>query len=174
MAAAGIASKGFGLFSDEMFTSTDLNRRSGEVLNRARKHPVTIARNNEQFALIRRDQAANLIKALGQIREIVDICQGAVSVKVGIDPSPAVAWMSSLGEEDRIAMLREILTQYSRASEAEDWDSLGDLIHEWKESAAVMQSGAIEQSLSEPSDEQPLTVPVVEDEPETCASSRLI
>ncbi len=151
------------MFSDEVFTSTDLNRRSAEVLNRARKHPVTIARNNEQFALLRREQAANLIKALGQIKEIVDVLQGALSISVGAAPPPPVAWVSAFEESDRLSMLREILAAYSRASADEDWESVGDLIHQWRESAAVVQSGVIEQALREQPEEQPLTVPTAGD-----------
>ena len=45
------AGPSFGLFSDEVFTAGDLNRRSSEVLNRASQNPVTIGRNGERFAL---------------------------------------------------------------------------------------------------------------------------
>lgn len=156
---------GFGLFGDEVFTSTDLNRRSAEVLNRARKHPVTIARNNEQFALLRRDQAANLIKAVGQMREVIDLFQATVSASAGVEPPPHVAWVKELDEDDRTSMLKEVLAECSRVSANGDWEALGDLIHAWRESAAVVRSGVLDRVLAEPADEQPATVPNNEQEP---------
>ena len=169
MASPGLAFRNLGLFSDEVFTSTDLNRRSGEVLNHARKNPVTIARNNERFALIRREQAAGLIQALAHLREIVELCQGAVSAGVGIDPPPAMAWVTALNVEDRQTMLQEVLSESARASADDDWSAVGDLIHEWRESALVIESGVLRRAASEASDEQPLTDPAAEGDLEACA-----
>ena len=153
-----------GLFSDEVFTSTDLNRRSGEVLNHARKRPVTIARNNEQFAPIRREEAAGLIKAVAQLYELLDVFQAALTQVSGLEPPPSVAWVTSLSEEDQRAMIQECL----RAVVDEDWDGIGDLIHEWRESALVTESGVISQVMAEGEDEQPIEEPAAAVDLDAC------
>jgi hypothetical protein len=159
MDAKNVAMPPPGLFSDEVYTSTDLNRRSAAVLDRAREHPVTIARNDERFALIRRDQAANMIKAIGEFRAVVDVMQGALFVKTGQEPPASVAWIKFLDEEDRLSMLRDVLGECQRASENQDWNSVADVIHEWRESADVMHSGILERTFREERDEQELSNP---------------
>jgi prevent-host-death family protein len=155
------AVRNFGLFSDEVFTSTDLNRRSGEVLNRARRTPVTIARNNERFALLRRDQAASLVKGLTQLVEVVQLAQSAVALRKNRPDqvAPSVAWMRAFDEEDRQSMLDEIFTSCVQASAADDWDAVTALIHQWRESASVAESGLLRQAMDAESDEQPLPHP---------------
>ena len=67
-------------------------------------------------------------------------------------------------------MLQELISESMRASGDQDWDSMGDLIHQWKESASLMQSGVLHHAMSEQPDEQPLTVPALEGEAEACDS----
>lgn len=161
MAAASLASRGFGLFSDEVFSSTDLNRRSAEVLNHARRNPVTIARNNERFALLRREQAASLVRGITQMIEVVQLAQGAVALRKRCpgEVPPSVAWMSAFDEEDRQAMLGEVFTACVQASTDDAWEAVEEILHQWRESAAVIESGVLRQAMESEADEQPLTHP---------------
>jgi len=152
------AQRKFSVYSDEVFSSTDLNRRAGEVLSHARKNPVTISRNNEQFALMRREDAAELISTLANLKDVLELFQAAVSTKADIPP--AYAWVMALTESDRKIMTQEVLGACARATNQEDWEAVSDLIYEWKESALVAESGIIEDVLSEPAEEVPLTVPL--------------
>ena len=77
-----------GLFDDEVYSSTDLNRRSAEVLDHARKRPVTISLNGEQFALLNREQASRLVRANFQFGPIIELVEGALSVVEKKDPPP--------------------------------------------------------------------------------------
>ena len=43
------------IYSDCIVTSSELNRRSGQILDTALTTPVTITRNNDSFALVKRD-----------------------------------------------------------------------------------------------------------------------
>src|SRR5208282_4454811 len=94
MADVGLVGR-FGLFEDEVYSSTDLNRRSAEVLDHARKGPVTISRNGEQFALFRREQAAELVRAALQFGPILDLLAGTLCVVEGKDPSVEFAWLKA-------------------------------------------------------------------------------
>jgi hypothetical protein len=161
MPTIGQSFQGFGLFSDEVFSSTDLNRRSAEVLNRARKNPVTIARNNERFALIRREQAASLVRGLAQMMEVMQLAQGVVALQKD-DPDavpPGVAWIGAFDEEDRLSMLTEVFTACAQASTDGDWGGVEALIHEWYESAAVIETGVLREAMESDPNEQPLTDP---------------
>jgi hypothetical protein len=164
MSTQTLARRKFAIYSDEVFTSTDLNRRSGEVLNHARKNPVTISRNNEQFALMRREDAACLVSTLDKLKEVLDLFQAVISVAVGMPMAPTYSWVKALSNSDRLTMAKEVLTECSKASTSEDWDALADMIYEWKETALVAESGIIQEVLGQPSEEVPLTVPVLEEE----------
>ena len=158
----------FSLFGDEVFSSTDLNRRSAEVLNRASKNPVTISRNNEWFALLRRDQAATLVKGLAQTVMVVQLAQGSIAIQQRQPQMvpPAVSWMKAFDDEERLTMLSEVFTACLQASEEDDWDSVSETIHQWRESAAVAESGILRDARAAEPDEQPLPDPntVMEDE----------
>ena len=117
--------------------------------NRARNGPVTIARNNEHFALIRRDQAEGLIQAVAQFKEVVELFEGATPVRAGLKPPASMTWVAGLNKEDQVAMIGEVLTECARASAENDWNAVGDLLHQWKESAAAMDSGVLRSALAE-------------------------
>ena len=48
------------IYSDCIVTSSELNRRSGQILDTALTTPVTITRNNDSFALVKRDLMTDL------------------------------------------------------------------------------------------------------------------
>jgi hypothetical protein len=134
----------FDLFTDEVFTSTDLNRREGEVLNQARKAPVTISRNGEQFALLKREQAADLIKAVSQFGATLELIEGVLSVVEQKTPSSSLLWLKAFDVPDLRKMIREVLAASASALRGTgDWDSVNAIIHEWHESAVVAESGII-------------------------------
>src|SRR5260370_42316141 len=87
-----------GVFGDKLYTSTDLNRRSGEVLNHAREHPVTISRNNEQFALLRREQAAQLVRTVKNISSAMAVLSAAQTALSG--GPPELEWLKVFEKND--------------------------------------------------------------------------
>jgi hypothetical protein len=149
----------FGVFGDEVYTSTDLNRRSGEVLNHAREHPVTISRNNEQFALLRREQAAKLVRTVNHISGAMGVLSAAhAAISGGI---PALEWLQVFEKDDLQKLCSEVVSVAHRASLGQtDWSLVDAVIHEWRESALVAQSGVLDAAMySEASDETPLPHP---------------
>lgn len=150
----------FGLFGDEVYSSTDLNRRSAEVLDHARKRPVTISRNGEQFALLNREQASRLVRTSCQFGPILELIEGAISVVEGKDPPTSVAWLKAFGQGDLRKMVREILAaSVSALRETGDWDVVDSVIHEWHESALVVMSGVLDEAMKSPADESLLPDP---------------
>ncbi len=150
---ASVALNSFGVFGDEVYSSTDLNRRSGEVLNHAREHPVTISRNNELFALLRRDHAAKLVRSVNTMHQ--------------------VPWLKIYEKDDLQKLCSEVLNTARTASDGLcDWKEVEAIIHEWKESALVASSGVLDAAMyAEPPDETPLPEPeqlskTAEDAPE--------
>jgi hypothetical protein len=151
----------FGVFGDEVFSSTDLNRRSGEVLNHAREHPITISRNNEQFALLRREMAAKLVRTVNSISSALEVLSQARVAIAGGSVSPAFAWLTIFEKGDLERLSAEVLEASREAANgSSDWVAVGALIHEWRESAAVAQSGVLEHAMyGETSQECPLSSP---------------
>jgi hypothetical protein len=51
------------IYSDELVSATELNRQTGHVLDMAFQRPITITRNDQAFALLRREDAARIANA---------------------------------------------------------------------------------------------------------------
>jgi hypothetical protein len=152
---------GMGVFSDEVFTSSDLNRRISEVLNHASNRPVTISRNNEQFALLRRDQAADLVRAVSNFSSLVEVVQAAVAIKRNEAIPQGASWMAALPEGDRISMLQELFDASQAALAGDgDWETVSITLHEWRETASLLSSKVLDEAMSAAPDEQPLTDPL--------------
>ncbi len=150
-----------GIFSDEVFTATELNRRGGTILDRARYRPVTISRNNEQFALLRREQAAKLFGTVNRIVRAVSVMSEAQAAIAGGQISENFSWLKSYDQEDLQSLVSEVL-QASRTAVSNDcdWDEVEAVIHEWRESAIVAQSGVLDAAMyTEPQEETPLEYP---------------
>src|SRR5271165_3126635 len=109
MASATLQMNSFEMFGDEVYTSTDLNRRSGEVLNHARERPVTISRNNEQFALLKRDQAARLVRIADRTARVLNLLSELHFAIGGQSPSPSFRWLSMFEKDNLEKMCDEIL-----------------------------------------------------------------
>lgn len=120
------------VFQDEVIRATDLNRSSGEVLNKAAKAPLTIIRNDEVYALMRRDVAGRWRKEAGYALQIVEIISRAVARTE--NRGSEFQWIDPFDDEDRLRMTREITEAYLKAVRDGTWDNLETIIHEWSES----------------------------------------
>lgn len=149
------------LFSDEVFTSTELNRHVGTILDHARRRPVTISRNNELFALLRREQAAKLVGTVNRIIRAVSVLSEARTAIAGGQISEPFRWLEAYENDDLEKLVTEVLSaMLSAASSESDWDDVEVLIHEWRESAVAVRSGVLDSAkYNEPSEEVPLEHP---------------
>ncbi len=154
------------LFGDEFYSATEFVRHSADVFDHAKKQPVTISRNNEMFALLKREDAASLVKAVSGLRAAIQIVLAALNASNGIDVSSEFNWLKAFDREDLITFVKEVLSATqtvvvaNRASAAtDDWTPVEDLIHEWHESALVNISGVLEEAKSSPADEAEIPNP---------------
>jgi len=150
-----------GVFADTVFTSTDLNRRGGEVLNQALKHPVTISRNAEQFALMPREQAARLYRSLEGLRAVTALLEEVQAAIGGHAPKPHFEWLSAFDKDDLQRLSTEVLHESRQILDGtEDWGQMDGLLHAWRESAMIAESGTLDDALfRQAQDEEPLPSP---------------
>lgn len=144
------------IYSDELITATELNRQPGRVLDKALEHPVTITRNDQSFALLRRENVASFVKAAQHSREIVELLTTAFRLllkqKIGTDhPS---GWLGVFDEDELNEFIDEVMSVYRSINLYEKaWDELEAIIHEWHESALAIANPDIEAAFSQKSDE---------------------
>ncbi|MEH1859509.1 MAG: hypothetical protein V7L21_16255 [Nostoc sp.] len=61
------------IYSDELITATELNRQPGRVLDKALERPITITRNDQSFALLRREEVTFLVQAATQSKAVFEV-----------------------------------------------------------------------------------------------------
>jgi hypothetical protein len=142
------------LYADKIFSATDLNQRSGVVLDTAYENPVTIIRNEQHFALLRRETANCLSIKVEKTKTIVDAFSAAFRVltKENIANSDSYAWLNIFDEDeikDFIRELREVFSSVHHSDNSEDWDLIDAIIHEWEETSFAVRDPDIDYALAE-------------------------
>lgn len=135
------------LYSDIIFTSKDLNRKSGSVLDEAMKQPVTITRNSDTFALLKRERMGEITKASYYKTVVISIMNSVFRLSLGnaLEEHDPYQWISEFDNEDREEMVAEILQTLKYAEETNDWDELKSVIFEWRESAIANQGNELDE-----------------------------
>lgn len=144
------------IYSDELITATELNRQPGRILDKALEHPVTITRNDQSFALLRRENAALLVKAAQHSREIVELLNTAfhLLLKRKIGDNYPYAWLGVFDADELNEFIDEIMTAYRSIDQHETaWHELDAVIHEWHESALAISNIELEAAFSQRSNE---------------------
>lgn len=156
------------IFGDEIFTATDLNRRPGQVLDEARRRPVTITRNDETFALLLRKDAARMVEAAINAQLMVEISKAAYEYLQTGQPiriEHPFEWLNALDKDELKDFLTEAHRDFRRALNEEiSWADFEAVIHEWHESGIAVRSEALAEAFSAPTDEVALTPPAITDE----------
>lgn len=161
MATTATAMEMAGLYTDQLVSSTDLNRHIVEVLNKARKGPVTIStKNNEQFALLKREVVADLIKSFARLGEATRFVRAALDVSQGRVAPPTFEWLSAFHKDELGQLCQEVLhaTENAMAGNTE-WEEVAAVCHEWHESGLVIQNGILERAVSSEANESVLPDP---------------
>ena len=145
------------LFQDEVVRATDLNRSSGEILNKATHHPVTILRNDEAFALMRRDVAAHWRKEASYAVHLTELLWIALSHPDTL--APEHQWMAAFDAEQTLEMSSELMHAYRKAVRNGSWEEFDALIHEWSESGWAALSSELREAFTAEPEEIPLEAP---------------
>jgi hypothetical protein len=149
------------IFADDVYSSTDLQRRAGDVFDQARSHPVTISRNNEQFALFSRELAAELFKAARITKSAFEALTAVLRALKGEQVIGAMAWLTLYEKDDLERFCAELTEGIEVAGCSSDWEGVQAIIYEWRESAMVAKSGVIDAAMfTDESSEEPLPHPL--------------
>jgi DNA primase len=152
------------VFDDVIVSATTLNRRSGKVLDQAWEKCVTIMRNEQSFALLRREQAAGMIAQLHRAQQIVDLFHAIERMRSGaaLDPADEFEWLTAFALDDLKEMADEVYAAYTRAQRGEIPPEEADaVIHEWQESAWAARSPNLRMAYEAAADEVLLTEPIL-------------
>ena len=135
------------LYSDIIFTSKDLNRKSGSVLDEATRQPVTITRNSDSFALLKRERMGEITKASYYKTVVINLMNSVVRLSLGnpLEEHDPYQWINEFDSEDRLEMITEVLKTLKYAEETNDWDELKSVIFEWRESAIALSSDELDE-----------------------------
>ncbi|HEY9854041.1 MAG TPA: hypothetical protein V6D28_31530 [Leptolyngbyaceae cyanobacterium] len=153
------------IYGDELITATELNRQPGRVLDTAWERPVTITRNEQHFALLRRDRMTYMVKAATMSQVVFEAIDVAYRLRLGeqIDSAHSFGWLREFDSDELTEFITEVESAYRLVGEeSEGWDKLDALIHEWHESAIAISSEALAAAFDDEVDEALLTKPISE------------
>ncbi|OUL36224.1 hypothetical protein BV372_08440 [Nostoc sp. T09] len=152
-------------YLDELISATELNRQPGHILDKAAKHPVTITRNGQFFALLPREEVTCLVKTATQSKTVFESLTVAFSLLLGkeIGFEHPYGWLSVFDSDE----LQEFIKELSKAFRLVDssttaWEMIDAIIHEWHESAIAISSPELAAAFNDETDEILLTQPSVE------------
>ena len=152
------------VFDDVIVSATALNRRSGEILDQALEKCVTIMRNDQAFALLRREHAAEMTNLLRCAQQVLDLVHAIDRVRsaAALDPANEFEWITVFPSDDLKDMAEEVYEIYARARSGEvSPDEVERVIHEWQETAWAVRSPDVKAAFEAVADEVPLTEPVL-------------
>ena len=140
------------IYSDELVTATELNRQPGRILDKALEHPITITRNDQSFALLRREDVALFVKTAQHSREIVELLNTAFRLllkqKIGVEHP--YGWLGVFDADELNEFINEVISAYRSVALQETknfdkaWNELEAIIHEWHESALAIANPELE------------------------------
>jgi len=147
------------VFTDKIVTATDLSRHSREVLDQALENCITVVRNDQSFALLRRDRAAGMMAAVARLEVTTDLLTTILRVASGerIESAHPYEWVSAFSLGDLKALGAELSSAALRARSGEiTWEEFDAAVHEWQESAWAARSSAVRAAIESEAGEVPL------------------
>ncbi len=151
-------------FSDELITATELNRQPGRILDKAYERPITITRNDQSFALLRRADVAYLVKGVTQSKAVFEVLSVAFRLLLGqkIGYEHPYGWLSIFDADELQDFIKEVSEAFRLTDTSnEAWDVIDAIIHEWRESAIAIASPDLAAAFNDQTDEIPLTQPSI-------------
>lgn len=158
------------VYSDELITATELNRQPGRILDLAMEHPITITRNDQHFALLRRDEMALLVKTAAFSVRVFEVTATAYRLRLGeeISSENIYGWLKVFDKDELSELIVEIEKDYRLVeSEPAAWDRIEATIYEWHESAIALSNPELAAAFSDEIDEVLLTQPQAENTTES-------
>lgn len=117
---------------------TDLNRRSGEILERAARYPVLVSRGENSLVLARHDLVSRLSDSQAHA-DLLDDLLGYVMRRQGgekVDVGGQFDWLSAFGDAELDEFVRELRATMRDVQMGKvEPETIDSVIHEWHESA---------------------------------------
>jgi len=158
------------LYGDRLINATELNRRPGRVLDLARERPVTIARNDEYFALLPREEMRFWVQAATLSKTVFELINVAYRLRLGeqIDLEHSYAWLKAFDTEELSELIAELESTFRQIGlQPGAIEKLDATIHEWHESAIAISSPTLAAAFSDEVNEVLLTPPHTENATES-------
>lgn len=147
------------IFGDTVVSATDLARQARAILDIALKAPVTITRNDQHFALMRRDLAARMSAVVEQAAEFTAAMQALHTAQNGgLSEDHPFAWLKVFTPEDLNEMGRELVDALATVERGSDLKAVTSAVYEWRASAMAIANGVLDEDDSD-SEPVPLTPP---------------
>jgi hypothetical protein len=150
------------VFDDVIVSATMLNRHSGEILDQALKRSVTILRNEQAFALLPREQVAEMTALLRGTQQLLDLFHAIERVRAAarLDAADEFQWITAFEPHGLKDMAGELYATYAKVRRGEaPLDELDAVIHEWQESAWAVRNPSLRAAFSASAGEVALTGP---------------
>ncbi|TAG63530.1 MAG: hypothetical protein EAZ25_24085 [Oscillatoriales cyanobacterium] len=144
------------IYGDELITATELNQQLNRVLDLAMEHPVTITRNDQHFALLRREEMTLWVKAATLSLTVFEVSAAAYRLRLGeaISSANPYHWLTVFDSDELCELIAELEKAYRLAeSESGAWNQIEIVIHEWHESAKAISSPELAAAFSDEIDE---------------------
>lgn len=157
------------LFGDVLVTATELNRKVGATLDKALSTPVTITRNDQHFALLRREEVALMFAVSEQSSKFAEVMQAIKRARSGANLAKdrEYAWLSVFDDDELSEMMGELVDAFGDMMHGGGGaDAVGTVIHEWRESAIAVGNDALAQAMGSEDDPTPLTPPMPDGAPD--------
>lgn len=120
-------------------SSTDVNRRPGEILDQAQKGPVLVTRGDEPLVIAQHSLVRGLVESDARSALMSDLSQYLVqrlAKRDAKDQGGPFGWLGEFDNEDVVEFVRELRTAYRTArSRPATWPLFDAVVHEWQESA---------------------------------------
>lgn len=117
---------------------TDLNRRSGEILERAGRYPVLIARADDPLILARHEWVSTLLGSEARADLLAEL-SGYLTRRLtgaGGDEGGSFDWLNAFGDTEVREFVSELRAAIRDAqASAIEPDVVDAIVHEWHESA---------------------------------------
>jgi hypothetical protein len=150
------------VYSDDLISSTELNRTSGKILDLASERPVTITRGAEAFALMRRDLMAGYVATTTTYQKFSELLMACLTLMSGneISGGHPYSWLNTFDGDELKELIQEILDWYQTHDGSEaSLHNLECIIHEWHESAIAIASPDLQLAFEDEDQEAPLIDP---------------
>lgn len=150
------------VYSDDLVSSTELNRTSGKILDLASERPITITRGTEAFALMRRDLMAGYIATTNTYQKFSELLLACLTLMSGneISGRHPYSWLNVFDADELKELIQEVSDWYQTEDDSEaSLHNLECIIHEWHESAISSASPDLQLAFEDGDQEEPLIDP---------------